>query len=212
MKKIAVLISGNGTTLQALIEACTNGKINAKIDCVISNKADAYGLVRAQLASIPTQVFLRKDFADNQAMDHAIADFLEAAKVDLIVLAGYMKILTEPFITRFAGKIINIHPSLLPKYPGLHTYQKALDNGDKEQGTTVHFVNQDVDAGAIILQAKVPVFADDTVVEIEQRVKEQEVQIYPLVVQWFVDGRLHLVNDKAELDGKILPPQGYASE
>ena len=127
-KRIAVLISGEGQTLQAIINACNAGKLNADIVTVISNKADVYGLQRAKNANIPTHTFLRKSYADNQQMDMAIADILEQYQVDLIVLAGYMKILTATFTQRFEGKILNIHPSLLPKYPGLHTYQRALEN------------------------------------------------------------------------------------
>lgn len=212
MKKIAVLLSGNGSTLQALIDACKAGFIQAEIGCVISNKANAYGLQRAMDAGIPTQIFSSSNFSNNQLMDQAIANYLADLHIDLIVLAGYMKLLSPEFTQRFAGKILNIHPSLLPKYPGLHTYQKALQNGDAEQGTTVHFVNEEMDAGAIILQAKVPIFADDNIEEIEFRVKEQETRIYPLVVKWFIDDRLKLVQGQAVLDGNILPPQGYASE
>ena len=145
-------------------------------------------------------------------MDKAIGDYLDDLNVDLIVLAGYMKILTKPFTQRFTGKILNIHPSLLPKYPGLHTYQRALENSDSEHGTTVHFVNEDVDSGAIVLQAKVPIFAGDTVKEIELRTREQEYHIYPLVIKWFVEDRLKLIENQAYLDGEPLPPNGYANE
>lgn len=212
MKKIAVLISGQGSNLQTLIDACQTGQIPAKISCVISNKADAYGLIRAQSAGIFSRVFLRADFANNLEMDNAIGDELEKQGVDLIVLAGYMKILTPEFTGRFAGKILNIHPSLLPKYPGLHTYQRALEAGDTEHGTTVHFVNEEVDGGAIVLQAKVPIFPQDNIEDIEARTREQEYRIYPMVVKWFVEDRLILKNGIAYLDGNPLPAQGYASE
>ena len=129
-------------------------------------------------------------------MDKAIGDYLEDLNVDLIVLAGYMKILTKPFTQRFAGKILNIHPSLLPKYPRLDTYQRALENGDSEHGTTVHFVNEEIDGGAIVLQAKVPIFPGDTVEEIELRTREQEYLIYPLVIKWFVEDRLNSLKIK----------------
>ena len=212
MKKIAVLISGQGSTLQAIIEACQTGFIPGKIVTVISNKIDSFGLERAKSAGIPNRVFLRQDFTSNLDMDKAIGDYLEDLNVDLIVLAGYMKILTKPFTQRFAGEILNIHPSLLPKYPGLHTYQRALENGDSEHGTTVHFVNEEIDGGAIVLQAKVPIFPGDTVEEIELRTREQEYLIYPLVIKWFVEDRLKLIENQAYLDGKPLPPNGYASE
>ncbi|NBI12698.1 phosphoribosylglycinamide formyltransferase [[Haemophilus] felis] len=212
MKRIVVLISGQGANLQAIIEACSVGVIPAQIVSVISNKSEAFGLQRAQQANIHTRVFLRKDFANNQAMDQHIAEYIESLNVDLIVLAGYMKILSAAFTQRFAGKILNIHPSLLPKYPGLNTYQQALEAGDKEHGTTVHFVNEEVDGGAIVLQAKVPIFSDDSLMEIEERVKEQELRIYPLVIKWFVEERLQLKEGQAYLDGNLLPKQGYASE
>lgn len=212
MKKIAVLISGTGNNLQAIIDACQTGTIPAEIVCVISNKPDAFGLERAKSAGIFSRVFERSAFADNAAMDKAIGDELAQRGVDLIVLAGYMKILTPAFTRRFAGKILNIHPSLLPKYPGLHTYQRALEAGDREHGTTVHFVNEEVDGGAIVLQAKVPIFPEDTAEDIEARTREQEYRIYPMVVKWFVEGSLILKDGVAYLDGKPLPKQGYASE
>ncbi|MCW9709389.1 phosphoribosylglycinamide formyltransferase [Avibacterium sp. 21-586] len=212
MKKIVVLISGEGQTLQSIIDACKVGDIPAQICAVISNKASAYGLQRAKMAEIPTALFERKDYADNLAMDRAIGDYIAELGADLIVLAGYMKILTAEFTQRFAGKILNIHPSLLPKYPGLHTYQRALQAGEKEHGTTVHFVNEEVDGGAIVLQAKVPIFPDDEVNDIEQRVKYQEQQIYPLVINWFVSERLIFKNGKVYLDDLVLPAKGYAPE
>lgn len=212
MKKIVVLISGQGSNLQAIIDACQRGEIKAQISAVISNKAEAYGLIRAKQAQIPTQVFLRQDFAHNLAMDMAIADYIEQQQADLIVLAGYMKILTAAFTQRFQGKILNIHPSLLPKYPGLNTYQRAIEAGETEHGTSVHFVNEEVDGGAVILQAKVPIFPEDSPQEVELRVKNQELRIYPLVVQWFVSGRLQLIDQQAYLDQQLLPPQGYALE
>lgn len=212
MKKIAVLISGQGNNLQAIIDACEKGFISAKIACVLSNKADAFGLERAKSAVIPTHVFLRTDFSNNAEMDKQIGDYLEEMEIDLIVLAGYMKILTPEFTQRFRGKILNIHPSLLPKYAGLNTYQRALDAGDTEHGTTIHFVNEEVDGGAIVLQAKVPIFPDDSVEDIEFRTREQEYRIYPMVVKWFVEDRLKLKDGVAYLDGNPLPKQGYASE
>ena len=186
MKKIAVLISGQGSNLQAIIEACQTGFIPGKVVTVISNKIDSFGLERAESAGIPSRVFLRQDFSSNPAMDKAIGDY--------------------------TGKILNIHPSLLPKYPGLHTYQRALENGDSEHGTTVHFVNEEIDGGAIVLQAKVPIFPGDTVEEIELRTREQEYNIYPLVIKWFIEERLKLIENQAYLDGKLLPPNGYAYE
>lgn len=209
MKKIVVLISGNGTNLQAIIEAQQANKICGEIVGVISNNVEAYGLERAKQANIPTATFVRKNFASNVEMDLAIAEQIEQWQADLIVLAGYMKILTSTFTQRFAGKVLNIHPSLLPKYAGLNTYQRAMEAGDSEHGMTIHFVNEEVDAGAIVLQAKVPIFPNDEIADIEARVQEQEHRCYPLVVAWFCQDRLYLKEGKAYLDGQCLPPNGY---
>ena len=210
MKKIVVLISGNGSNLQAILDATLSGKINGKICGVISNKASAYGIERAKQAEIPTFIFSRKQFESNQAMDKAIAIQIEALEADLIVLAGYMKILTSEFTQRFEGKILNIHPSLLPKYPGLNTYQRAIEAGDNEHGMSIHFVNEEVDGGAIVLQAKVPIYPEDSIEELMARVHEQEHRCYPLVIQWFCADRLKLQQGKAYLDNQLLPLQGYA--
>ncbi|MGX2950853.1 phosphoribosylglycinamide formyltransferase [Ursidibacter sp. B-7004-1] len=212
MKNIVVLISGNGSNLQAIIDATTSGYINGKIVAVISNKPTAYGLERAEKVNIPTFVFSRKQFTDNLAMDTAIAEKIEQLNADLIVLAGYMKILTPEFTQRFTGKIINIHPSLLPKYAGLNTHQRAMDAGDTEHGMTIHFVNEEVDGGAIILQAKVPIYPDDVLDDVIERVYEQEHRCYPLVIEWFCSNRLYLENGKAYLDKQELAPHGYAFE
>ena len=210
MKKIVVLISGHGMNLQAMIDACKSSYINAKIVGVFSNQSDAFGLQRAKIAGIFHRTFLRSDYADNLAMDRHIADEIDNLGADLIVLAGYMKILSPEFTQHFAGKILNIHPSLLPKYSGLHTYQRAMEAGETEHGMTIHFVNEKIDGGAIVLQAKVPIFPEDNITDIEDRVKEQEIRFYPLVIKWFVEGRLRLIDNHAYLDGNRLPPQGYA--
>ena len=210
MKKIVVLISGHGMNLQAMIDACKSSYINAEIVGVFSNQSDAFGLQRAKSAGIFHRTFLRSDYADNLDMDRHIADEIDNLGADLIVLAGYMKILSAEFTQRFAGKILNIHPSLLPKYSGLHTYLRAIEAGETEHGMTIHFVNEKVDGGAIVLQAKVPIFPEDNITDIEDRVKEQEIRFYPLVIKWFVEGRLRLIDNHAYLDGNRLPPQGYA--
>ncbi|WP_294085620.1 phosphoribosylglycinamide formyltransferase [uncultured Actinobacillus sp.] len=212
MKKIVVLISGNGSNLQAIIDAQASGRISGKICGVISNKSEAFGLQRAKKAQIPAFVFERKAFSSNLDMDLAIAGQIEALEVDLIVLAGYMKILSNEFVERFSGKILNIHPSLLPKYAGLNTYQRAMEAGDSEHGMTIHFVNQILDGGAVILQAKVPIFPDDEVEDVVERVQEQEHRCYPLVIEWFCQNRLVEREGKAYLDGVCLPPEGYSND
>lgn len=212
MKKIVVLISGNGSNLQAIIDAQASGRISGKICGVISNKSESFGLQRAKKAQIPAFVFERKNFSSNLDMDLAIAEQIEALEADLIVLAGYMKILSNEFVERFSGKILNIHPSLLPKYAGLNTYQRAMDAGDSEHGMTIHFVNQVLDGGAIILQAKVPIFPDDEVEDVVERVQEQEHRCYPLVIEWFCQNRLIEKDGKAYLDGLCLPAEGYSND
>jgi len=212
MKRIVVLVSGEGSNLQALIDACQQGRINAQISAVFSNKSAAYGLERARLADIPAQALDVKAYEDRAAFDIALADAIEAYQPDLVVLAGYMRILTADFVQRFAGRMINIHPSLLPKYPGLHTHRQAIDNQDDEHGTSVHFVTEQLDGGPVILQAKVPVFSDDSEDDLVARVQTQEHNIYPLVVSWFVEGRLSLQNDQVLLDDNPLPEQGYAAD
>ncbi|PKE33088.1 phosphoribosylglycinamide formyltransferase [Rahnella sp. AA] len=212
MKRIVVLVSGEGSNLQALIDACQQGRINAEICAVFSNKVAAYGLERARLASIPAHSLDVKAYEDRAAFDVALADAIDTFQPDLVVLAGYMRILTAEFVQRFAGRMINIHPSLLPKYPGLNTHRQAIENQDQEHGTSVHFVTEQLDGGPVILQAKVPVFTEDTEEELVARVQTQEHSIYPLVVSWFVEGRLSLQNGQALLDNNPLPEQGYAAD
>ncbi|WJM81998.1 phosphoribosylglycinamide formyltransferase [Pectobacterium brasiliense] len=212
MKNIVVLISGHGSNLQALIDACKNGRLKGKIVAVFSNNAEAYGLERAQDADIPTCVLNPEDFADRAAFDAALANEIEQYEPALVVLAGYMRILSPEFVAQFAGKMLNIHPSLLPKYPGLHTHRKALENGDREHGTSVHFVTDELDCGPLILQAKVPVFSDDTEESLSERVKTHEHTIYPMVINWFLNGRLVMRDNEAWLDSVRIPPQGYAAE
>lgn len=212
MKNIVVLISGNGSNLQALIDACKNRRLKGKIVAVFSNNAEAYGLERAQNANIPTCVLNPEDFADRAAFDAALANEIEQYEPALMILAGYMRILSPEFVAQFAGKMLNIHPSLLPKYPGLHTHRKALENGDREHGTSVHFVTDELDGGPLILQAKVPVFSDDTEESLSERVKTHEHTIYPMVINWFLNGRLVMRDNEAWLDSVRIPPQGYAAE
>ena len=212
MKNIVVLISGNGSNLQAIIDACKQKKINGTIRAVFSNKADAFGLERAREANIPAHALLASQFASREAFDRELMQEIDAYAPDIVVLAGYMRILSPDFVAHYAGRLINIHPSLLPKYPGLHTHRQVLENGDEVHGTTVHFVTDELDGGPVILQAQVPVFEGDTEEDVTARVQTQEHAIYPLVVSWFVDGRLAMQENKAWLDGVCLPEQGYAAE
>lgn len=212
MKKLVVLFSGNGSNLQSILDACANGRIHGSVAAVFSNKASAYGLVRAERAGIPAIALDARDFSDRESFDRQLMREIDACAPDVVVLAGYMRILSPGFVAHYHDRLLNIHPSLLPKYPGLHTHRQALENGDAEHGTSVHFVTDELDGGPVILQAKVPVFAEDSEADITERVQHQEHAIYPLVINWFVEGRLAMREGKAWLDGKPLPLQGYAHE
>lgn len=212
MKSIVVLISGSGSNLQAIIDACAAGFIAGRISAVISNKAGVFGLQRAAEADIPTVVLDHKTFPDRQSYDAALQQAIDSYQPDLVVLAGFMRILTAEFVGHYQGRLLNIHPSLLPKYQGLHTHQRALDAGDSQHGCSVHFVTAELDGGPVVLQAKVPIYAGDDAAVIAERVHEQEHRIYPLVVRWFCQGRLQQRADKALLDGQILSDHGYADD
>ncbi|SFN12369.1 phosphoribosylglycinamide formyltransferase-1 [Izhakiella capsodis] len=212
MKRIVVLISGNGSNLQAIITACQQGKTGGKVVAVISNKASAYGLQRAHEAGIPTLTLPPATFADRQAYDQHLMAEIDRFQPDLVVLAGFMRILSDAFVQHYSGRMLNVHPSLLPKYPGLDTHRRAIENGETEHGTSVHFVTQELDGGPVILQARVPIFADDSIEDVQARVQHQEHNIYPLSIAWFCTGRLQMHEGAAWLDGKPLAPQGYAAE
>ncbi|HEY4436942.1 phosphoribosylglycinamide formyltransferase [Lelliottia wanjuensis] len=212
MKNIVVLISGNGSNLQAIIDACKQKQINGTIRAVFSNKADAFGLERARDAHIPAHALEASQFASREAFDRELVQEIDAYAPDVVVLAGYMRILSPGFVSHYSGRLLNIHPSLLPKYPGLHTHRQVLENGDEEHGTSVHFVTDELDGGPVILQAKIPVFDGDDEDDITERVQTQEHAIYPLVVSWFVDGRLEMRDNAAWLDGVKLPAQGHAAD
>ncbi|MFT4929040.1 MAG: phosphoribosylglycinamide formyltransferase-1 [Phenylobacterium sp.] len=209
---IVVLISGNGSNLQAIIDACAEAKINGTVTAVISNRPGVFGLNRAEEAEIDAIELDHKKFASREDYDCALTQTIDEYQPDLVVLAGFMRILTAGFVGHYLGRLINIHPSLLPKYQGLHTHQRAIDAGDTEHGVSVHFVTEELDGGPVILQAKIPVFAEDDVDELAERVHEQEHRIYPLVVNWFCDGRLTMDGGQAILDGTIIPSGGYAND
>ncbi len=206
--RLAVLISGRGSNLQAFIDACASGSLAAQISVVISNNPDAPGLGRAAAAGIATRCIDHRDYPDRQSFDLALARELDQWQVDLVILAGFMRILTPAFITPFSGRLLNVHPSLLPKYPGLNTHQRALDAGDREAGVTVHFVTLELDGGPPIIQARVPIHPDDTVETLAARVIVAEHLIYPLAVKWYIAGRLKLTDRGAYLDGRPIPATG----
>jgi phosphoribosylglycinamide formyltransferase-1 len=210
--KIVVLISGSGSNLQAIIDALANEEFEAEIAAVISNKPDVLGLERAQKAGIPTSVISHQDFPERPAFDARLMREIEKHQPDLLILAGFMRILTPDFVRRYEGRLLNIHPSLLPKYPGLHTHKRALEAGDAEHGVTVHFVTAELDSGPNIIQAKVKTYQGDTPETLAGRVLTQEHIIYPIAIKWFVEGRLQMHDQKAYLDNELLPDTGLVLE
>ncbi|MFC3853409.1 phosphoribosylglycinamide formyltransferase [Salinispirillum marinum] len=207
--RIVVLISGSGTNLQALIDAARNHDLNdAQLVGVISNRPNVGGLKRAEQAGIPSVTLNHQDFPSREAFDSALLEQIEQWRPDLVVLAGFMRILTPEFVQHFAGRMINIHPSLLPKYPGLHTHERAIAAGDAQHGASIHFVTADLDGGPIIVQAAVDVLPDDTPTTLAQRVQAQEHCIYPAVVRWFSAQRLTMRAGAAYMDGKPLGQTG----
>ena len=202
--KIAVLISGGGSNLQSIINHIEQGHIDASIACVISNKPDAYGLVRAQDANIPTHVIEHKNYASREAFDQELVRTLAVYNSKLIILAGFMRVLSPTFINEYQGDILNIHPSLLPKYTGLHTHTRAIEAGDNEHGCSVHFVTADLDEGPLVIQAKVKVEKSDSADSLATRVLEKEHLIYPLAVKWFCEKRLTFNNSNVYFDDAPL--------
>lgn len=202
--RVVVLISGNGSNLQAIIDDINKNNVPARIVAVISNNADAYGLVRAKNAGIPIELINHAGYTTRDAYDQALQDKIDHYQAELVVLAGFMRILSDEFVNYYAGRMINIHPSLLPKYQGLNTHQRVLDAGDKEHGASVHFVTPELDSGPVILQAKVPVQNDDTAETLAHRVHEVEHKIYPQVVRWFAERHLSLQNDEVLFDLKPM--------
>jgi len=199
--RVAILISGEGSNLQALLDAASAGTLGAEIAVVVSNRAAARGLVRARDAGVPARHLGGKDLS-REAYDEALAALLAEYSPDLLVLAGFMRILSPTFVARFQGRILNIHPSLLPNYPGLDTHRRVLAAGERRHGATVHFVTVDLDAGPAVLQYRLPVRADDTAESLAARVHVGEHLILPRAVEWFVRGRLRLENGSVMLDGK----------
>ena len=205
---VVVLISGSGSNLQALIDSQADGN-PACIRAVIANRANAFGLIRAQGAGIPTAVLDHKAFGSREAFDAALMEMIDGYAPDLVILAGFMRILTPGFVRHYQGRLLNIHPSLLPKYKGLDTHRRALEAGDREHGCSVHFVTEELDGGPVAIQAALAVTPGENVDELTQRVHTAEHQIYPLAMRWFAEGRLRLAEQGAMLDGVTLPASGY---
>ncbi|RLV58089.1 phosphoribosylglycinamide formyltransferase [Parashewanella curva] len=209
--RILVLISGSGSNLQAIIDSCDD-HLHGEVVGVISNKPDAYGLIRAHNHEIDTSCVIARKGEERNEYDARLKVAIDRYQPDLIVLAGFMRILTPELVNAYLGKMVNIHPSLLPKYPGLDTHQRAIDAGDNEHGASVHFVIPELDAGPIALQAKVPVYREDTAEDLAQRVHQQEHAIYPMVVKWICQKRLIMKNGQCYLDGESLGEQGHAPD
>jgi len=202
--RIVVLISGSGTNLQAIVDAAKNGQFAGEVVGVISNNAGAYGLTRAQQASIPTQLLKHSDYSSRQNFEQALAQSIDGFQPDLIILAGFMRILGSAFVQHYTGKMLNIHPSLLPKYQGLHTHQRALEAGDKYHGVSIHFVTEELDGGPLIAQQKIAILENDNQQSLAQRVQKIEYILYPKVIGWFCESRLQLTEQGAELDGSLI--------
>ncbi|AZE62507.1 MULTISPECIES: phosphoribosylglycinamide formyltransferase [Pseudomonas] len=206
---VVVLLSGTGSNLQALIDSTRIGDSPVRIAAVISNRNDAYGLQRARDAGIETRSLDHKAFDGREAFDRALIELIDAFEPKLVVLAGFMRILSADFVRHYEGRLLNIHPSLLPKYKGMHTHQRALEAGDSEHGCSVHFVTEELDGGPLVVQAVVPVESGDSAQTLAQRVHTQEHRIYPLAVRWFAEGRLILGEQGALLDGQLLAASGH---
>jgi phosphoribosylglycinamide formyltransferase-1 len=214
VKRIVVLVSGRGLNLQALIGACAGGQMPGRIVAVIADREGTGAVVRAQQAGLSTQVIPYRSYARREDFDAVLGEAVAAAQPDVVVLAGFMRILTPGFIGRFRGRLLNIHPSLLPKYPGLRTHEQVLVQGDAEHGATVHFVEEQLDGGPAILQGRLAVRADDTPETLAQRlIEDVEMKIYPLALAWVLEGRIRCCEGVAyEGDMPLRAPHGWTPE
>ncbi|MFC1684096.1 phosphoribosylglycinamide formyltransferase [Pseudomonadota bacterium] len=199
---LVVLISGSGSNLQAIIDQAA-GDLPVEIRAVISNREDAYGLERARKAGIETRVLDHKPYPDRDSYDQALIELIDEFQPGAVALAGFMRILSAGFVHHYRGRLFNIHPSLLPKYRGLHTHRKALEAGEKIHGASVHFVTEELDGGPLVLQVRVPVEESDTEESLGARVLTQEHVIYPQVLRWFAEGRIQMGNDHLVMDGEV---------
>lgn len=202
--RAAVLISGSGSNLQSFIDHVANGQLDLDIAVVISNRENAFGLQRAAKAGIPQELVAHDKFANREDFDRALAEVLVKHSIDLIILAGFMRILSPWFVHNFAGKILNIHPALLPAYPGLDTHQRVLDAGEPQHGSTVHFVTEELDAGPLVMQGRLEIRPGETAAELAARVQSIEHQIYPECAALYASGRLRFEDHAAYLDGALL--------
>jgi len=205
--RAVILISGSGSNLQAFIDQVAAGELDLDINLVISNTADAYGLKRATDAGIDNTCINHKHFDSRLAFDKALIERIDQTNPDIVILAGFMRILTEDFVLHYRNRLVNIHPSLLPKYPGTNTHQRAIDAGDEWHGASIHFVVPEVDAGPIILQGRLAIKVEDTSESLQQRINKIEHQLYPLAVKWFAQDRLSITGHNVLLDGETSNEQ-----
>ncbi len=199
--KIGVLISGSGTNLQAIIDSCKSGYIDGEVAVVISNREDAYGRVRAREAGIP-EFFVSHKGKSREDFEKELIEILDRYDVDLVALAGFMRVLSPFFVRHYFGRLMNIHPALLPAFPGINVQEKQWEYGVKIAGCTVHFVDEGTDTGPIIVQAAVPVYSDDTAEDVKNRILEQEHRIYPLAIRLFAEGRLTIDGRRVIIQGE----------
>jgi phosphoribosylglycinamide formyltransferase 1 len=208
--KLGILVSGGGSNLQSIIDHIENGQLNAEIRIVISNNADAFAVKRCAAHHIPIAVLNHADYNAREAFDIAMIDILNTHDVDLVVMAGFMRILSQQFLRTFPMRIMNIHPALLPSFPGLHVQRKAVEYGVKFSGCTVHFADEGVDTGPIIIQAVVPVLPEDTEDTLAARILREEHKVYPQAIQWYAEGRLEIAGRTVSIKGhpdSCLSPQ-----
>jgi phosphoribosylglycinamide formyltransferase-1 len=207
-KRLVVLVSGGGSNLQSIIDACANQSVNATISAVISNNPNAGGLERAARGNIPNIALDHRAFDSRETFDQALSELIDSFAPDLVILAGFMRILTPEFVDHYLGKMMNIHPSLLPAYPGLHTHRRAIEAGESKAGATVHFVTPELDGGPAIIQAQVAISATETEDSLAAKVLVFEHQIYPKAIEWFCENRLQMGDSHAKLDNTKLPKHG----
>ena len=211
-KRIVVLISGSGSNFQAILDHCQQASIDGEIVAVISNRQDAFGLKRAEMAGIPGHFIDHTSFQGRESFDQALIEQIDSYQPDLVVLAGFMRILSADFVRHYSGRLFNIHPSLLPRYKGLNTHQRVIEAGDSEHGCTVHFVTEELDGGPLVIQAKIAVETSDTIETLQTKVHTLEHQIYPLAINWFCADRLEQSEEGVLLDGSLLPASGFQLE
>ena len=202
--RLVILISGRGSNLQAILDGARNGELPVTVCAVISNRSGAYGLERARQAGVEALTLDHRSFSNRKEFEAALRQTIDGYEADLIILAGFMRVLSADFVEHYQGRILNIHPSLLPKFRGLKTHERALEAGEREHGASVHFVTPELDSGPVIVQARVPVFPGDDPETLAARVLEQEHRIYPEAIRWFAEGRVHMDNDTVMFDGEPL--------